>query len=606
MSTVSTPPSSPGSHANSSIKNAQSLCDDGSPLSRQRAVTIATKMCTGLAPQTKDRMWHFKTYRDCFKNSHAIAWAKKNIHPSEDVAVNVLNQLVDFGLVCHVVDPHKKFKVEDTRTLYFRVAKVVCGGETDLLALEEEEDENDLNQQPRNNALSGTRPLLNGSFGSMIDRRTSKAMKTRMDNLEHVLQETVEELNAVQGKLEIVHQEVVSIVGQQLSVLVLVVFLYLYVMFVVVPSVPGMDWWSVPGVSAMVMLFMSTRCGFACVALWGHLDSRIVPIEEVNDEESTQTSVVKNAAFIRQSKTATSFQGLISRSIRTTSFQRMSEEKDLIVVRDSYSLPEVTTWPNRPIFICMNTPISPSFKVPDYGLGPCPLGVPFQFSSELFEGTCLIRVKGSNSDNPEGDSEYFSGKKRIFQSVVQGRFKEDVRVSDVLTGHEFVRPLKNLPHPWVLKTASNFISKVAPGSNVVIHTDQPKVEAILAGTSQVIRGDEPGNEPNITTCNIQEDCSVLGGTFAKGDVSISRRKRLLSNPERSKKYMFDTETTYTFEFYQNLFDAMTYSLDIGFTKIGCSRVLDGQPIQWLGKMRDGRYLWSFQIWHEKLLTAQHG
>lgn len=107
----------------------------------------------------------------------------------------------------------------------------------------------------------------------------------------------------------------------------------------------------------------------------------------------------------------------------------------------------------------------------------------------------------------------------------------------------------------------------------------------------LVEKDEPGNEPNITTCNIQEDCSVLGGTFAKGDVSISRRKRLLSNPERSKKYMFDTETTYTFEFYQNLFDAMTYSLDIGFTKIGCSRVLDGQPIQWLGKMRDGRYLW---------------
>lgn len=103
--------------------------------------------------------------------------------------------------------------------------------------------------------------------------------------------------------------------------------------------------------------------------------------------------------------------------------------------------------------------------------------------------------------------------------------------------------------------------------------------------------------------------------------------------------MFDTETIYTFEFYQNLFDANTYSLDLGFSKIGCSKVLDGQPIQWLGKMRDGRYLWvsvllfgnvcmlvdcghvshfleanartmfdslqSFQVWHEKLLTGQN-
>jgi hypothetical protein len=129
--------------------------------------------------------------------------------------------------------------------------------------------------------------------------------------------------------------------------------------------------------------------------------------------------------------------------------------------------------------------------VPHYGLGACPLGKPFKFSSNLFEGTCLIRIKDSNSDDRNGDSEYFSGRKRIFQSVVQGRFKkEGLHVSDVLTGHEFSRPLKHLPHPWILATASNFIGRVAPGSNVVVHTNQPLVEAILAGTSQAVRGGE--------------------------------------------------------------------------------------------------------------------
>lgn len=102
--------------------------------------------------------------------------------------------------------------------------------------------------------------------------------------------------------------------------------------------------------------------------------------------------------------------------------------------------------------------------------------------------------------------------------------------------------------------------------------------------------DEPGNEPNIMTRDIQEDCSIFGGVFTK-EVSTSRRKRILSNPEKAKQYTFDTETIYTFEFYQNLFDANSYALDLGFTKIGCSKVLDGQPIQWLGKHRDGRYLW---------------
>ena len=103
--------------------------------------------------------------------------------------------------------------------------------------------------------------------------------------------------------------------------------------------------------------------------------------------------------------------------------------------------------------------------------------------------------------------------------------------------------------------------------------------------------DEPGNEPNITCRNIEEDCSVFGGIFSKGNVSVSRRKRLFSHPDRCKKYVFDKETVYTFEFFQSLFDATTYSLDLGFAKIGCAKVLNGQPIQWLGKMRDGRYLW---------------
>lgn len=202
-------------------------------------------------------------------------------------------------------------------------------------------------------------------------------------------------------------------------------------------------------------------------------------------------------------------------------------------------------------------------------------------------------------------------------NTCSGRFKEEVLASDVLTGHEFSRPLKNLPHPFVLKTATNFIGKVresayrsvagrsssarvsprklppkiAQGSNIVVHTDQPHMDAILMSTSQVVRGDEPGNEPAITCRDIHEDCAVLGGAFAKGNVSSSRRKRMFSNPSRCRGLTFDTETVWTFEFYQNLFDATSYSLDLGFAKIGCSRVLDGQPIQWLGKMRDGRYLW---------------
>jgi hypothetical protein len=137
-----------------------------------------------------------------------------------------------------------------------------------------------------------------------------------------------------------------------------------------------------------------------------------------------------------------------------------------------------------------------------------------------------------------------------------------VNVADVLTGHEFTRPLKNLPHPWVLKTATNFIGKVSPGARIEAHTDQPFVEAILGGSSQIIRGDMPGQEPSITNRNLEEDCSVLGGEFAnKKNVTASKRKKLLSNSKTNQSYSFDTDTVYTFEFYQNLFDVSVSSVD---------------------------------------------
>jgi len=99
----------------------------------------------------------------------------------------------------------------------------------------------------------------------------------------------------------------------------------------------------------------------------------------------------------------------------------------------------------------------------------------------------------------------------------------------------------------VLKTATNFIGKVSPGAKIEAHTDQPFVEAILGGSSQIIRGDMPGQEPNITNRNLEEDCSVLGGAFTS--VPASKRKKVLSNPKTNQSYSFDTDTVVSREKY---------------------------------------------------------
>lgn len=197
---------------------------------------------------------------------------------------------------------------------------------------------------------------------------------------------------------------------------------------------------------------------------------------------------------------------------------------------------------------------------------------------------------------------YFDGRRRLFQTIVQGRFKESLPVSSVLTGHEFVKPLKNLPHQWILKAATNLIGKLAPGSEIRVHGDHPTMLAPLAGTSQAVRADEPGSEPDIATEEgVEENCTLLGGKFSDGNVTVSSRKTHLANSQKASQYTFDTDTVYTFDFYQNLLNVNTYSLDLGIASISMSPILNGQPIQCLAKTTDGRYIWNFQIWHESLL-----
>ncbi|KAL7530307.1 hypothetical protein ACHAXR_004917 [Thalassiosira sp. AJA248-18] len=584
---IETPQSTPIKDADSQFTQTSS-----SPVNFRQAMAIARKMRDDLRTQTKDRKWRLKSYENCFKATNALSWALENVSSEESIAVNILNQLVDYGMVTHVVDPSKQFRVGETKTLYFRMVHAIL----------------DANVAQEKVCPGKGTPLIAGIFGSdnnTVEVNTIDGMQQQLANIDHILQETVRELNDTRGKLEVVHQKVLGLVSQQITTFLMIFLIYIYILCFLAS---GMSWLSALGLAGTMI--MSTRCGWRCISLWSDLDSETVPMETVTtvDESSiAEGSIVRTAKSFDRKPTTASITHLISKSIKSLtgasgrSLRRLSSSR-VMFMREAYTLPDRETWQHRPLMVCVNSAASPTLKVPDYGLDACPLGVPFKFSSDLFEGTCLIRLKGTKSDDPDGDAEYFAGRKRIFQSVVQGRFKEEVLVADVLTGHEFARPLKNLPHPFILKTATNFIGRVSPGANIVVHTDHPFVEATLGGTSQVVRGDEPGNEPNITCRNIIEDCSVFGGAFSKGNASVSRRKRLFANPAKCKDYKFDTETMYTFEFYQNLFDAQSYSLDLGFAKIGCSKVLDGQPIQWLGRTRDGRYLWSFQIWHEKLLA----
>ena len=472
-----------------SISNKSSLSYDTledyhdsslTPLSSTDAINLAEQMHSGIKSHIKDRTYRFKSYKSCFLHSHALSWAVENIASDKRLAVHRLNEMVDFGLVHHVVDPTKRFRVNEKRTLYFRI---------NLNALDE-------SSQRYNN---GNESVTIVGKQSTVVLGQMESMRTKIDGVDHVLQETVKELNAANGRLELMHQRMCTLISQQISLFGVVVVLTIW-------SVSQNNNWIIqPRILTAILLIILGAYGVSLAASYKVLTldcSQLASSDGVDGERSLDDDEIPKTV-VRTFSRRQSLSQLVSEKfgsvVRRTTLVGRKSMKSLgldsaakspkILSRESYCLPEVEEWPNRPLLVCVNTPVSNHIEVPGYGLAACPLGKPFKFSSDLFEGTCIIRIKESKSDDVQGDNAYFSGRKRIFQSVVQGRFKEEgLKVSDVLTGHEFSRPLKNLPHPWILKTASNFIGKVAPGSNVVVHTDQPFVEAILAGTSQAVRG----------------------------------------------------------------------------------------------------------------------
>jgi hypothetical protein len=546
----------------------------------------------------------------------------KKLNVSERDAVSVLEDLRLGGYVQHVVDPHKPFKVNRTKKLYFCFLN---------------DDKSHVNVVNKKKSKPCGSTITPKHFRELWERSDDKhIIDTKMKRAESAIKQLAELQVTTQTKLEIVHQATISLIQAVISIAVLLFVLLIYTLIVVVPTLhSGSNFWKTSAISGTVLFTIIVVVSFVIkfsrlFSVFLTLDGSVITIDD-DESTSVSSSVLtvspRNLSPTKQ-KEITSIKragkgGHSRRSsiilteplLRATSDMTISVPKQstedkkstmTIKQRQGDELPPPSSWPHRPVLLSVNTPVDSSLQVdPAYGDGPLPIGKPFFFESDLFVGYCLVRIKDvSNSDDPESDRDYFDGRRRIFQTVVQGRFKEPLSVDSVLTGHEFVKPLQNLPHQWILKAATNIIGKIAPGANIHVIGDRPKMLAPLAGTSQAVRADEPGDEPDLASEDgIEEDLTLLGGKFANTSkpVSVARRKTYLSNPSRASKYTFDTETVYTFDFYQNILNVNTYSLELGIANISLCQTLNGQPIQCLCKTTDGRYLWSFQIWHEDLL-----
>lgn len=241
-------------------------------LNFRQAISLARKMRHDLRPHTKDRKWGFKSYSSCFKAAHAVSWALENINTEESIAVNRLNQLVDYGLIVHVVDPSKKFRVGEIRTCYFRLA----------------------NDNILDSPVRGTH-LIAGTFGSGIGGDEFDSIQQQLKNVDHILRQTVQELDDTRGQFEVLHQEVLGLISQQVVTFVMIFLMFIHIIFLSMPSA-GMSWFSALGLA--VTLIISTRYGWRCILLWNDIDGRTIPMEALvtyDESSSAEGSIVRNA-----------------------------------------------------------------------------------------------------------------------------------------------------------------------------------------------------------------------------------------------------------------------------------------------------------------------
>jgi len=274
-------------------------------------------------------------------------------------------------------------------------------------------------------------------------------------------------------------------------------------------------------------------------------------------------------------------------------------------------IPPTACWSNYPLFVKPNPEAcGGTLEVKGLESGEsCPIGTPFEFESDHFKGKLLFRVRDLESSNQnEGNKIYFSEKSHYNQFIIQGRFKKPIHASDIAYGGEFKRPLKRAPPAWFEKVISVAFSTINAGVNFRLSQKTPSALVSLPGSAKVLRADTPGTEPDITQMDLEENNSAFA-KFAQGSndgetfpMSAEKRRKIFSNKKKSKDIVFDTETVYTFEHYDDIMDYRNYIMDVGIHKFDMSKVVNEEPFQIMAKNTvDGHHLWSFQLWHEKLL-----
>jgi len=299
------------------------------------------------------------------------------------------------------------------------------------------------------------------------------------------------------------------------------------------------------------------------------------------------------------------------------------------IEEDIDNLPDVTNWPNRPIYYqsgrnttttaqCNNNSLSGGAAAQDSdgisssssSSSSLPLGKPIDFETDLFKGKILLRVRNIDPKTvPKSHTEYFEGRKRLMNHVVQGQFKQSgLKMSDVWIGDVYEKPYV-MPN-FVARFVIPFFQRLSPGLIMDFtasssKNDNNKVIILMAGGSQTLSVNQPGSEPDITCRDLCEDTALLLGGGESNSTTTAKpqlRRKLFRKKKIASKYEYDPNLVYTFNFYDDVIDFESCSVHMG--KLGThslEKSMNGNPFSLTAQTTDGREIFRFNIFHELLV-----
>jgi len=582
--------------------------DNSKMISPWKLLELAQKMRREVS--VEDRRWNLKFIKKCFLESEALNWLKRQTpmatQSSEESfkeAVFLGNCMIDAGYISHVKDAqfYRRFfndKKRPTKPRFFRFHMDKVQLSSFLL----EASKSHKHEKSENLEANGIQ--ISEEVKDVWNN--IRTMKTNITLLSESAQNI---MNVVQDD----NSRILNLVLlESLSMLAIIALIFLGKDSPALSTITTRTTFTIFILQPIFLLFFSCRSRMTLQSLQAIkclLETIAVGrVQEIKTFSSlppatTAESTRDTTLLLRRLPLGESFRQLrnVTKKLHNSIIGSASiSEKNL---QEKCTVPPPSKWPHYPVLVTANnTKQYPErINVFDSKNGLVPIGVPFEFESELFRGTALFRFKGVPSDDEVGSIDYFAGRERRFQAIIQGRFKEELSCADVITGHEFDESFRNLPPAWVIGAGRALIKQLAPGVQLDLNSSTPRFFSLLAATSQAISVDTI-NIPDIRSREIPENCTAISDEFFQK--SSSSRKRILSNPIQAARFSYGTDAVYTFDFYQHLLDVSTYELNLGLIRLRISESLNNQPIQILAKTTNGRYLWSFCVWHESLFSAQ--